>query len=432
VNDRTRDLVSGYLDGLLTEADEAELNFWIKASPENAVAFAEMVRLHDRLHDQLSPSQPKEPPLSNSNETPRQGLLEFAIEFADVVLEYPQTRPKAPLRVLDKVTARIRKGSIVALLGEAGSGKTTLMRLVNRLGKPTSGKVLVRGKPVHECRDVEQLRRGIGYVIQESGLFPHMTVFDNVATVPRLLRWSRDEVRRRVTEVLDRVQLPEKDFGGRFPHQLSGGQRQRAGVARGLAGRPDILLMDEPFGALDPATRARVQDEFLRIHAETKMTVVMVTHDMAEAGKMADEIILLGGANSPWRGQVLQQGPLRDILLRPSDKVKKGSALGGGAGGIAREALLLRCVLPLLQDEGPPFRHGGESIHQEDTLALPETTPLGEAMVALEGALPGQVVRVDGASGTGRWYYAHALRRQIVADLRQAEAAFSSPTSPAN
>jgi osmoprotectant transport system ATP-binding protein len=422
VNTRTKELVSGYLDGMLTEAEEAELNSWIKAAPENAAAFAALVRLHNRLHDEIVTAQPKEPPLSKPNETPRQGPLELAIEFKDVVLEYPQKRPTPPLRVLDKVTARIPKGSIVALLGEAGSGKTTLMRLVNRLGKPTSGEVLVRGKAVHECRDVE-LRRGIGYVIQESGLFPHMTVFDNVATVPRLLRWSRDEVRQRVTEVLASVHLPEKEFGGRFPHQLSGGQRQRAGVARGLAGRPDILLMDEPFGALDPATRARVQDEFLRIHAEAKMTVVMVTHDMAEAGKMADEIILLGGANSPWRGQVLQQGSLRDILLHPDDKVKKGSALGGGAGGIAREALLLRCVLPLLQEEGPITG---------DTLRMPETTALGEAMVALEGASPGQVVQVTGASGPARWYYAHALRRQIVADLRQAEAAFSHPTSTAN
>src|SRR5262249_22413927 len=149
--------------------------------------------------------------------------------------------------------------------------------------------------------------------------------------------------------------------------------------------------------------------------------VVMVTHDMAEAGKMADEIILLGGANSPWKGQVLQQGSLRGILLDPSDRVKKGSTL---TGGMAREALLLRCVLPLLPEE---------CSRSEDPLILLETTPLGEALVALEGALPsGKVVRVDDANGTGRWYSAHTLRRQIVDDLLKAKAAFSSPTSPAN
>src|SRR5262249_39704410 len=168
---------------------------------------------------------------------------------------------------VDHVSLDIPRGRIVALLGTSGCGKTTTLRLINRLEEATSGQILVRGQDI--CRQrPERLRRSIGYVIQEGGLFPHFTVSRNVAVVPRLLGWPAQRIGQRVAQVLDLVGLPENKFGERMPAELSGGQRQRVGVARALAADPDILLMDEPFGALDPGTREAIQDEFLRLHAQ--------------------------------------------------------------------------------------------------------------------------------------------------------------------
>jgi osmoprotectant transport system ATP-binding protein len=215
-------------------------------------------------------------------------------------------------RAVHDVTLQVPTGQVLALLGTSGSGKTTTLRLINRLEESTGGEVLVRGSDVRRQRP-EVLRRSIGYVIQEGGLFPHFTVWHNIATVPRLLGWERQRIRRRVAEVLELVGLAESKFGRRMPHELSGGQRQRVGVARALAADPDILLMDEPFGALDPGTRESLQDEFLDLQDRLKKTVVLVTHDIMEAARLAQEIVLLD------RGQVVQHGTLADLLLRPID-----------------------------------------------------------------------------------------------------------------
>jgi osmoprotectant transport system ATP-binding protein len=220
-------------------------------------------------------------------------------------------------RAVDDVSLQIPAGRVVALLGPSGGGKTTTLRLINRLEEPTQGQVLVRGEDVRRQRP-ERLRRSIGYVIQEGGLFPHLNVSANVATVPKLLGWPRNRVRQRIGAVLEMVGLPQTEFGRRMPAQLSGGQRQRVGVARALAADPDLLLMDEPFGALDPGTREALQDEFLRLQARLKKTVVLVTHDLAEAGKLADEIVLID------RGLIVQRGSFQDLIHQPADDRVRG------------------------------------------------------------------------------------------------------------
>lgn len=194
----------------------------------------------------------------------------------------------------------VATGELCVLVGPSGGGKTTVLRMVNRLVEPTSGRVLVDGQDVATVDRVE-LRRRTGYVIQQPGLFPHLTVADNVAAVPRLLGWDRTRVRARVNELLELVGLDPATYSGRYPHELSGGQAQRVGVARALAGDPPVLLMDEPFGAVDPIARDRLQQEFLRLHAQLRKTVILVTHDVDEAVIMGDCIAVLS------QGGVLQQ-----------------------------------------------------------------------------------------------------------------------------
>src|SRR5260221_8703796 len=205
--------------------------------------------------------------------------------------------------ILRGLTLDVEEGETLVLLGRSGSGKTTALRLVNALLTPSAGQVLVEGRATTDWNPIG-LRRRIGYVIQEAGLFPHFTVAQNVAIVPRLNLWPEAKTAARVDELLERVGLPPGEFAARFPRELSGGQRQRVGVARALAADPDLLLFDEPFGALDPVTRESIQDEFLRLNARIKKTVVIVTHDVAEAGRLAEEIVLLD------HGRVVQRGTL--------------------------------------------------------------------------------------------------------------------------
>ena len=183
----------------------------------------------------------------------------------------------------------VGRGELVALVGPSGCGKSTTLRMVNRLVEPTSGRIVLDGDDVTDVSAVE-LRRRIGYVIQQVGLFPHLSVGDNVATVPRLLGWDKKRRRERTAEMLDLVGLPASTYAARYPHELSGGQQQRIGVARGLAADPDVLLMDEPFGAVDPIARDRLQGEFRRIQSELHKTVLFVTHDIDEAVRLADRI----------------------------------------------------------------------------------------------------------------------------------------------
>jgi len=212
-----------------------------------------------------------------------------AIEFRDVEFRVPA----GPI-ILQKFSLEIQRGETLVLLGRSGSGKTTALRLINRLLEPTSGKVLVDGRATLEWNAVE-LRRRIGYVIQDAGLFPHYTVERNVAIVPHLENWPDERVRSRVAELLNLAGLDVAQFAQRYPRELSGGQRQRVGVARALAADPPILLMDEPFGALDPLTRSDMQTEFLALQKRLSKTIVFVTHDVREALLLASRIALLDG-----------------------------------------------------------------------------------------------------------------------------------------
>ena len=218
-----------------------------------------------------------------------------AIEFRKV--EYRVAGDRVLLSALD---LQVRTGETLMLLGRSGSGKTTSLKLINRLLVPSAGEIRVQGQSVADW-DPIQLRRGIGYAIQDVGLFPHCTVEKNVALVPKLKHWEGQRVAERVKEVLQLVGLPAGEFSGRYPNQLSGGQRQRVGLARALAADPAILLMDEPFGALDPLTRAEIQREFRKLQQKVRKTVVFVTHDVGEALMLGDRIALM------------EQGRLRSV-----------------------------------------------------------------------------------------------------------------------
>jgi osmoprotectant transport system ATP-binding protein len=204
-------------------------------------------------------------------------------------------------RVLDSFSLTVGAGEVVAFVGVSGAGKTTVLKLVNRLLVPDSGEVRVQGTDTREW-DPIRLRRSVGYVIQDVGLFPHLTVADNIAVVPRLEGWPDDRVRTRVNDLLELVGLPPQMYAGRWPDELSGGQRQRVGVARALAVDPPVLLMDEPFGALDPVTRRQLQREFRRIQARVRKCVILVTHDMAEAMTLGDRIGVMDAGRVIWCG----------------------------------------------------------------------------------------------------------------------------------
>ncbi|MBX9392354.1 betaine/proline/choline family ABC transporter ATP-binding protein [Streptomyces sp. TRM72054] len=210
------------------------------------------------------------------------------IRFEQVTKRYPDGTT-----AVDGLSFEVSEGELVTLVGPSGCGKTTTMMMVNRLIEPTSGRILVGGEDIATV-DPVRLRRRIGYVIQQVGLFPHRTILDNTATVPSLVGWKRAKARARAAELLDLVGLDPKTYGPRYPHQLSGGQRQRVGVARALAADPPVLLMDEPFGAVDPVVREQLQDEFLRMQAAVRKTVLMVTHDIEEAVRLGDRIAVYG------------------------------------------------------------------------------------------------------------------------------------------
>ena len=209
------------------------------------------------------------------------------------------------------LTLDMPEGGVTVLVGSSGCGKTTTLRMINRMVEPTSGTIKVGGKDVTE-QDAAGLRRSIGYVIQQSGLFPHRTVLDNIATVPLLLGHGRRKARARAAELLETVGLTA-EAGKRYPHQLSGGQQQRVGVARALAADPPVLLMDEPFGAVDPVVRTQLQDELLRLQKELSKTIVFVTHDMDEALRLATQIAILD------HGRLVQLGSPREILTSPAN-----------------------------------------------------------------------------------------------------------------
>ena len=267
----------------------------------------------------------------------------------------------ATTAAVDGVSLDVAAGEICVLIGPSGCGKTTTMRMINRMIDPDEGRILVDGRDIARVDPVE-LRRGIGYVIQQVGLFPHLTIAENVATVPRLLGWPRARIGRRVDELLSLVHMDPAVYGGRFPRELSGGQKQRVGVARALAADPPLLLMDEPFGALDPLTRAALQDEFLRLLRELSKTIVFVTHDMDEALKLGTRIAVLR------EGRVVQYDTPAQLLAHPADAFVESFV--GEDRALKRLALMTasRYAVPMALDAGAHRLQAGASLR--DALAL--------------------------------------------------------------
>jgi osmoprotectant transport system ATP-binding protein len=251
-----------------------------------------------------------------------------SIELIDVSKVYPNQ----PEPAVENFNMLVNPGELVMLVGPSGCGKTTTMKMINRIIQPSSGVIKIDGEDTASL-DENLLRRRIGYVIQQIGLFPHLTIAENVAIVPKLLGWTKDETHSRVDEMLALVELDPKEFGGRYPRQLSGGQQQRVGVARALAADPPVMLMDEPFGATDPITREKLQQEFLRLQASIGKTIVFVTHDFEEAIKLGDRIAVLSK-----RSKIEQFDTPANILTNPaSDYV--ASFIGEGAA-LKRLALM--------------------------------------------------------------------------------------------
>ncbi|MER8954137.1 ABC transporter ATP-binding protein [Mesorhizobium sp. M0833] len=295
------------------------------------------------------------------------------IEIEGITKRYGETT------VVNDVSMVIEPRSIAVIVGTSGSGKTTLLRMINRLVEPTSGVIKLDGVDNRSVPDYE-LRRSIGYAIQGHGLFPHRTVAQNIATVPVLLGWDANRIKARVDELMTLYQLDPQDYGPRYPHELSGGQQQRVGVARALAAEPNVLLMDEPFGALDPIIRNKAQEDLLAIQKRFGTTIILVTHDMEEAVHMGDKIAVMDG------GKVVQYAGPAEILARPAsafvetlvgasekpfrllslgrvrDAVENGTAEGEAIPGDAsqRDALaeLLwsgRPALPVTDTDGKPL-----------------------------------------------------------------------------
>jgi len=266
------------------------------------------------------------------------------IELVGIRKQYPD----GTVAVGD-LSLEVRAGELVVLIGPSGCGKSTVLRMINRLIEPTAGKILLDGEDVTRT-DPVQLRRRIGYVIQNVGLFPHQTIQANVGTVPRLLGWPRARVRERSDELLELVGLDPAQFGKRYPQELSGGQRQRVGVARALAADPVVLLMDEPFSAVDPIVRGRLQEEFLRLQADVRKTIVLVTHDLDEAVRLGDRIAVLSQG-----GKLEQADPPADLLGRPASSFVREFV--GADRGIRRLA-----VTPVTRDMLEPLT-GDDDAH---------------------------------------------------------------------
>jgi osmoprotectant transport system ATP-binding protein len=245
---------------------------------------------------------------------------------ASIGLEHLTKRyPGSPQPAVDNVTLEIKAGETVVLVGPSGCGKSTTLKMINRLIEPTGGRIRINGEDVTGI-DPVKLRRKVGYAIQSAGLFPHMTVAQNIALVPRMIGWEKGRIRERVEELLDLVGLDPGEFHGRYPRQLSGGQQQRVGVARALAADPPVLLMDEPFGAVDPITRDHLQDELIRLQRELHKTIVFVTHDFDEAIKLGDRIAVLRE-----RSHIAQFDTPEAILTNPADDFVSGFVGAGAA-----------------------------------------------------------------------------------------------------
>ncbi|MGE5829766.1 MAG: ABC transporter ATP-binding protein [Micromonosporaceae bacterium] len=288
-----------------------------------------------------------------------------ATAAAPIRLEHVRKQYPGGTVAVQDVSLPIPAGELVVLVGPSGCGKSTILRMINRLVEPSSGRIFLGDEDVTAV-DPVALRRRIGYVIQHVGLFPHQTVRDNIATVPRLLGWDRARTTARTDELLELVGLDPGQYATRYPHELSGGQRQRIGVARALAADPVVLLMDEPFSAVDPIVRARLQDEFVRLQATISKTIVFVTHDVDEAVRLGDRIAVFSDG-----GRLEQYAPPADLLARPANEFV--AEFIGKDRGIMRLA-----VTPLPSQLRPlPPEHDGV------VPAVPERATLREALAAL-------------------------------------------------
>lgn len=285
---------------------------------------------------------------------------------------------------VDALSFRVAAGETLALLGTSGSGKTTTLKMLNRLIEPSEGKILLKGEDVRKL-PLEAMRRRMGYVIQDVGLFPHYTIAENIAVVPRLLKWPEERIKARSQLLLERLGLVPEVFLARYPHELSGGQQQRVGIARALAAEPPVLLMDEPFSALDPITRQELRRDFRELEAFQQQTVVLVTHDVMEAFELADRICLLD------QGRLQQMGSPRELLFHPANDFVR-NFFAAQRLGLAYRVLTVGDLQGL---DSKPLPGDYQQVE------FPATTPLQEVLDQL--LAPGLTARV-GVNKEGQWF----------------------------
>jgi osmoprotectant transport system ATP-binding protein len=342
-----------------------------------------------------------------------------SVRYEETTKQYPG----ASVPAVDKLTLEVPAGEICVLVGPSGCGKTTAMRMVNRTVEITSGDVLIGNRSVRD-REPAQLRREIGYVIQQIGLFPHRTITENIGAVPQLLGWKKERIRERSAELLELIGL-DPELGDRYPAQLSGGQQQRVGVARALAADPLVMLMDEPFGAIDPINRERLQNEFLRLQAEIRKTVLFVTHDIDEAIKMGDRIAVMREG-----GRVEQYATPAELLMAPANEFVEDFV---GADRALKRLALMR-VSDINLWEAPLAHVGQASAEVREKLASPdvevpyallvdsERRPLGWLT---ERDLTGEVVPRQADSPLGPVLERDDVMRDALADLLQGESQYA-------
>lgn len=313
--------------------------------------------------------------------------VEPLIKLEHVTKAYPGVEEPA----VKDLNLEVNPGEILVLVGPSGCGKSTTLRLINRMIEPTSGRIIYEGEDVTKG-DPNELRRRMGYVIQQIGLFPHRTIAENIATVPKLLKWPKDKINARVDELLEVVSMDPSIYRDRYPSELSGGQAQRVGVARALGADPDVLLMDEPFGAIDPITRDRLQNEFLRLQGELKKTIVFVTHDIDEAVKMGDRIAILRE-----QSEIAQLDTPEHILTDPADEFVE-NFLGSGA---ILKTLTLRRV---------------KDIELSPLVTLKEPFQRDQALTMMNDANTNVAVLLDRNDHPTRWIDERALNRSSSLD----------------
>ena len=290
---------------------------------------------------------------------------------------------------VDSISFEVEKGEVFGLIGTSGCGKTTTLKMINRLVEPTEGRILINGQSILN-RKPEELRRNIGYVIQSIGLFPHYTIEQNISVVPRLLKWNEKRIQNRSRDLLELVGMEPDQFAGRMPEALSGGQQQRVGLARALAGDPEILLMDEPFGALDPITKESIRDEFKKLLREIDKTVILVTHDVFEAFALCDRICLMD------QGKVQQTGTPKELLFYPANGFVK-SFFDNHRFQLEMSSVSIADLLPLIPEKEPhqPTSDSHTVSVNENLLSVFDQTRAGVQIVILD--MSGKSIRLTDA-----------------------------------